>query len=229
MTMMATLCPVCSMVNERHIPEAFNHYFYNPAMLTSGSFSMREPYSHMIRNKDVTVDIAVHQIEEILAMKKLTPLCPRCGVALYKTSQCNELSHCGVKKCNVCGRTTPVGGHLTNHWDNKGTSGCPQWDTAPYWKTIQPRFQCILGVCYKDDMDCTKPSHQAGIYAMHQERKLWHLFKMVGSLTDEKRTQVLEALKANTKEDDNTRFDMIYKVEESLYIIRRLTHQNQES
>ena len=121
-------CARCMNLLENANPEAYNRYFYNEDLLGKHAQQATHGWSHLLKNKDISVQSAVRQIEELLLLEKMTPKCFRCGVHMFKTSMCNELTHCGTKTCYVCGRTTSVGGRLEiNHWDGDGCYGCPRF------------------------------------------------------------------------------------------------------
>ena len=122
--------------------------------------------------------------EETEKKKEHHVACPDCHMGLYKTSACNDLTHCGFRGserhvCYACGAASlPWEPHLPpTHWDRHGRTGCPQWDYDDHWNAgaaaggAACNFLCKEQVCYSDGVECRVPEHQAGIAAMHAARR----------------------------------------------------------
>lgn len=228
-------CPKCILTDERENPESFNRYFYNPGLIgtttttvggeqnnvsslgvTPRQFKIDNPFSHLLKNKDLTIELMVRQIEEILSMERTTPRCSVCGVHLYKSVMCNTLCHCNVEKCYVCGKNSPIGGHLeSTHWDSHGRHGCPRYDQDEYWKTLSSQFLCKEGHCYSAEGECTISSHQPGIHCMHRERKIWQVYSMLKSIPLDRQTIVLNRIKNSRASPDKDL--LIRRVHDRLY------------
>lgn len=54
--------------------------------------------------------------------------CPQCGVPLEKHGGCNTLTHCGLRICFVCRKTTADPAFPASHWGDPATGACPRFD-----------------------------------------------------------------------------------------------------
>lgn len=105
--------------------------------------------------------------------------CPDCRAGLFKTSACNDLTHCERHVCNVCSVASfPWEPFLPpSHWDKDGVFGCPQWDYDPHWNAaakaggVACGFMCVEGDCCSDGAECAVAEHALGIRAMHAARR----------------------------------------------------------
>lgn len=171
------------------------------------------PDSHLVTNREVTLDMALDQIERVLGAERVAQPCFRCGVPLIKSTQCNTLTHCGVQKCFMCGRNSVAGAHLeAHHWDPSGRAGCPRFDTNPYWQSINPPFVCVEGHCYSDTNECAVAGHRRGLDAMHHERRVWHVWAMLNSLPKGLAERLLARLVAATPTADAARRQLLERV-----------------
>ncbi|AVK75819.1 hypothetical protein pneo_cds_212 [Pandoravirus neocaledonia] len=228
----ATRCGRCVRVSERDNPDGVNRYFCRPALVASASKddvagSGGQPAwlasgggadAHLLRNREVTEEVAVDQIERVMSMDRVAQPCYRCGVPLLKSTECNGLSHCGVQKCYMCGRNALAGGHLeSDHWDADGATGCPRYDHHAYWRRMKTApFVCSEGRCYNDAAECTVPAHRAGIEAMHAERRVWHVWGMLRSLSHDLGERVMARLTAATRPGDDARSLLLARVAKTL-------------
>lgn len=228
----ATRCGRCVRVSERDNPDGVNRYFCRPALVASATkddvagTGSRPAWlasgggvdAHLLRNREVTEEVAVGQIERVLTMDRVAQPCYRCGVPLLKSTECNGLSHCGVQKCYMCGRNALAGGHLEpDHWDADGATGCPRYDHHAYWRRMKAApFVCSEGRCYNDAAECTVPAHRAGIEAMHAERRVWHVWGMLRSLSRDLGERVMARLTAATRPDDKARSLVLARVAKTL-------------
>nr|UMO79486.1 hypothetical protein [Pandoravirus aubagnensis] len=228
----ATRCGRCVRVSERDNPDGVNRYFCRPALVASANESDvagtgSQPAwlasgggadAHLLRNREVTEEVAVDQIERVLSMDRVAQPCYRCGVPLLKSTECNGLSHCGVQKCYMCGRNALAGGHLEpDHWDADGSTGCPRYDHHAYWRRMKAApFVCSEGRCYNDAAECKVPAHRAGIEAMHAERRVWHVWGMLRSLSHDLGERVMARLRAATGPGDDTRSLVLARVAKTL-------------
>lgn len=170
-------CIRCKKSKERVHPEAVNHY------AVKGDWMEQKMDCHLLKNKEITVESVVEQLNRIVSMNPLHAPCNRCGVPLHKTSACNALSHCGVEKCYVCGYCTKVGEKIpTDHWDESGLNGCPRFDSDPCWKTLSPPFVCEEGFCYSHCKDCLHEEHRSGLQEYDRARKRFHINGLLSSL-----------------------------------------------
>ncbi|AJF98237.1 hypothetical protein TW95_gp1503 [Pandoravirus inopinatum] len=232
----ATRCGRCTHVAEHDNPEGINRYFYRPGLMAPagsgdktgasvaehighqvGNASGNGADAHLLRNREITKEVAVDQIERMLAMDRVAQPCYRCGVPLLKSTECNALSHCGVQKCYMCGRNALAGGHLEpEHWDAHGSTGCPRYDHHAYWRTMKDPFVCAEGRCYSDVKECKVAAHRAGIEAMHAERRVWHAWGMLRSLAAPLRERVISKLDAATAPTDTARALLLARVSKIL-------------
>nr|UDO47818.1 hypothetical protein [Pandoravirus massiliensis] len=226
----ATRCGRCVRVSERDNPDGINRYFCRPALVASATkddaAGAQPPWlaggggadAHLLRNREITEEVAVDQIERVLSMDRVAQPCYRCGVPLLKSTECNGLSHCGVQKCYMCGRNALAGGHLeSDHWDADGATGCPRYDHHAYWRRMKSApFVCSEGRCYNDTSECTVPAHRAGIEAMHAERRVWHVWGMLRSLSHGLGDCVMARLVAATRPEDKTRSLLLARVAKTL-------------
>lgn len=229
----ATRCGRCTHVAEHDNPEGVNRYFYRPGLMApagltgkAGGGATDQPRQqqqqqtagggtdgHLLRNREVTEEVAIDQIERMLAMDRVAQPCYRCGVPLLKSTECNALSHCGVQKCYMCGRNALAGGHLeSEHWDAHGATGCPRYDHHAYWRSMKSPFVCAEGRCYSDAKECAVAAHRAGIEAMHAERRVWHAWGMLRSLAAPLRERVISKLVAATAPTDTARSLLLARV-----------------
>ncbi|ATE82144.1 hypothetical protein psal_cds_257 [Pandoravirus salinus] len=228
----AARCARCTHVAEHNNPEGVNRYFYRPGLMAStgpadkiGPVTLQQSGAgndvHLLRNREITQEVAVDQIERVLAMDRVAQPCYRCGVPLLKSTECNALSHCGVQKCYMCGRNALAGGHLEpEHWDAHGATGCPRYDHHAYWRTMKDPFVCAEGRCYNDASECKVAAHRAGIEAMHAERRVWHAWGMLRSLAAPLRECVISKLVADTPPTDTARGLLLARVSKILLGVR---------
>nr|UMO78920.1 hypothetical protein [Pandoravirus belohorizontensis] len=233
----AARCGRCTHVAEQDNPEGVNRYFYRPGLMApagltgkAGGGATDQPRQqqqqqtagggtdgHLLRNREVTEEVAIDQIERMLAMDRVAQPCYRCGVPLLKSTECNALSHCGVQKCYMCGRNALAGGHLEpEHWDAHGATGCPRYDHHAYWRSMKNPFVCAEGRCYSDAKECAVAAHRAGIEAMHAERRVWHAWGMLRSLAAPLCERVLSKLDAATAPTDTARALLLARVSKIL-------------
>jgi len=221
----ASVCASCTRARGRDDPDALNFYLCHPSVLNGVRAHAKWDDSplptadravesdgrsdrHLLRNGDITFDMALAQIERVLQSERVAQPCLCCGVPLTKSTQCNALTHCGVQKCFVCGCNTFVGGHLeAHHWDPTGRHGCPRFDDNWHSAFAFPGapFRCLEGVCYNDVQECSVPEHEAGVRAMHDERRVWHVWGMLLSLPTPMCERVLASLAGATPDSDTGR------------------------
>ena len=114
--------------------------------------------------------------------KGSSPPCPCCSAPIHKSSACNEMRHCGLCRCNVCGELAPPGQDvLVDHWIGMGGS-CPRFDQHTYWDLFTPEWKCVEGECHDEHRDCCVPAHDEGIGQYHGHRKIRHFLTAVRSL-----------------------------------------------
>ena len=185
-----TWCDYCLTSTENEQSDGLNHYFYRPGK------RMSDGLPNLWRNNEITVELAVQQIMEIIEAERMEVKCTNCLTLMFKTEKCNALKHCGIERCYSCGRSGTRHRKLGDHWDSSGIRGCPRFDASIYWNVIaRCDFRCIEGECYGDELgDCTIEEHQPGIEAMIRHRKKAHIYHAILSLLPETRKAVIETL-----------------------------------
>lgn len=136
---------------------------------------MSRMYRSRPRNRDLTVPICVQEIAKMLSdmTQPMIMHCPKCQAPVVKSTECNEMSHCGVKWCYCCGEMTlPNETFLCDHY---GEEGCPRYESILYWNSLGATdYQCVEGDCYTESCECNDTTHKAGIlqkYVIH--RLMW--------------------------------------------------------
>lgn len=179
-----TQCTYCVRTTEWMDPYATNHYFYR----------IDDSNELFYRNSELTPEIIIQQLYEIVDASSGYVRCFACRTKLYKTEQCNALSHCRIEICYACGRSGTRTEQLGNeHWDRMGLTGCPRFDHHNFWNEVaECDFQCVEGDCYDHELgECTNPEHQTGIHNMIEVRKKARIYHALFSLLAE----TLEILK----------------------------------
>ena len=166
---------------------SLNRFFVRPhKTLTDGL------YPHM-RNYELSVRTCVDQLVQICTDEELSSTCAGCGVRMHKSSECNELSHCGIHRCYHCGMSGfEHESQLIDHYDSEH-GGCPLYDHSSYWKSMGLCTLCDAS-CQHDHGDCTRPDHAQRRRAQTTIRRLAHVRAALGSLHGTLRNRVLDAL-----------------------------------
>jgi len=139
----------------------------------------KQPSSPFLYGKPMTRIEIVKGIQSIIDDAG-SVTCPGCKVKLYKTSQCNSLTHCGYHICFVCRFTTDAPFIPLEHWDEEGVKGCPRWDTSPYWnKAGNCGYSCEYDACFSDDSPCKDESHKEGRLKMEAQRQVWAVLSLL--------------------------------------------------
>lgn len=180
-------CNRCIRLQENNDPLANNMYFYNP--------DINSKLLHF-KNKDITVDLVLDQILEKLQQDILHVRCFNCLLFIFKSDQCNGLSHCNIEVCYSCGRSSLIRSPLIDHWSEHGNKGCPRWDYSPFWNnSAKCDFKCQENICYSDESgDCSDPFHSIGKSNMSNFRKKAHIYHMLKSLLPEIKLKVFEQI-----------------------------------
>jgi hypothetical protein len=146
-------------------------------------------------NKEITIEIAVEQIMNIIENIDTFFICVICKVSLYKTERCNGLSHHNVERCYACGRIGYKTKGLGEHWNPSGYSGCFRFNSDSYIKTTIPHYLCNDSICSNHDKgDCTIPEHKLGIDDLEHLRKRSYVYHSIKSLLPEIRFSVYDEL-----------------------------------
>jgi hypothetical protein len=151
--------------------------------------------SYLYLNKEITENIVISQIKEILEDVNLYMICCICRRSLYKTEKCNGLSHHNLERCYSCGRIGFTVKGLIEHWNSNGVNGCFRFDTDSYVKKQIPEYRCSDTICFNHDKgDCKKPEHQNGIYKLEQLRVKSYIYHIIKSLLPEMSLKVYDIL-----------------------------------
>lgn len=131
---------------------------------------------------EITPGAVLAHLCDILTDEAARVTCPGCGVKIAKTVDCNSISHCGYHFCYVCRAVTSAPFLPVSHWDGQGRTGCPRWDSDPYWNGAAGcGFSCGDG-CASHDTPCGRKEHTAGRARMDAERKRWAAWALLRSL-----------------------------------------------
>lgn len=203
--LIATTCFDCKLKEENENPNMYNYHFnkcentpIEVSMFDSDVDQHPKNYdedSYLYKNGDITVDIAVSQIEGVIQDIHSYMICPICKASLYKTEKCNGLSHHGLERCYSCGRIGFTIRGLGDHWSAAGVQGCFRFDSDSFVQTYVPNFQCCEIVCSNHDKgDCQVEDHQPGIVALQSIRKKAYVLHMLLSLLPSIRYEVYDTL-----------------------------------
>ena len=181
-------CQYCTTMDESNNPKSENRYFYVVGK------TKKDTKNICYLNEELTTEIVIDQFNELIESEKGFVKCLECLVPLYKSEQCNTLTHCKIERCYCCGRSgTRTQPELGDHWDTTGLKGCPRFDYSKYWNDFAKcEFKCEENKCYNDKIgDCTKKTHQEGIKNMQTERKRAQIYHALMSLLPGLRNKVL--------------------------------------
>ncbi len=183
-------CESCVISTENANPGLSNCYFYRIDKVAG------DGKPNLYRNDELTEDIIIQQLLEIIAADRLEIKCTECLTLMFKTELCNTLEHCGIERCYSCGRSATISKKLGDHWDSIGVRGCCRFDSSIFWNVMANcQFKCVETECYGNDIgDCTVEDHQAGIRSMIFMRKKAHIYHAIKSLLPEVRRCVLNKL-----------------------------------
>lgn len=176
-------CKKCMMTIENKDKYGLNRYFKTEMRL--------------LRNNEITEEIAVEQVMRVINMDKMRINCVSCDTMIEKTEKCNGITHCGIEMCYSCGRSGTKIYKLGDHWSERGVAGCPRWDSATYWNDVaKVGLKCKENECYGEEIgDCDKKEHIRGIMNMNEERKKAFVYHMIKSLIKETREPVIDRLR----------------------------------
>lgn len=182
------VCEVCITNVENTNPMTYNKYFYNPEK------RMKDGKCLFFRNNELDIKTVVTQLEEMAESDNMYSRCFECLTVIYKTEQCNTITHCGIERCYACGRSGSHDQDLGDHWDTNGIKGCPRFDHSTFWNDVaRCDFRCRESYCYSDEMGpCVMADHQHGISKLIEVRKRAHIYHALKSLLAEHRKRVIE-------------------------------------
>ena len=182
-TYLSSKCETCTFVHENQNPEAYNRYFNKTK--TNDDLTLKAtddedtfdtnriefPDDFLLKNKDITFDIVIEQLIEVMENPYSYMICCICKTPMYKTEKCNALSHHKIERCYGCGRIGDKYIGLGDHWNSTGVGGCPRFMYDSYIIYRLKLFICKENECYNHDMgECHVDDHQDGITQYHEER-----------------------------------------------------------
>ena len=130
--------------------------------------------------------ISAKEEEEQILSSRFYNHCSVCDAAMEKSTECNELSHCGQHMCCMCGRRALPGRPLE----------------SSHWKTCQRFNKCNMSIGYKcgdygcntDEKRCDDPDHQEGIKNLELYRIHTHIHSLLRSLPSDMNLKALSYL-----------------------------------
>lgn len=192
-------CDVCRVSQENTNPMMFNRYFNKE---TDAEAAVHNEYAErpilkkeiMFRNFEVTADVALRQLTELIEDGTGWYVCPVCKVPMFKSEKCNAVCHHNIERCYVCGRIGEGSRGLGNHWNGSGVGGCYRFDYDSYLRD-NFGYLCQEGVCHSHERgDCITEHHQPILRAIEDDRKRAYVYHAIKSLLPDVRYAVLEAL-----------------------------------
>lgn len=186
-------CYNCKTKAEQDNPHVRNYFFNKQHATLDESIYTYKESEYLYLNKNITCEIAVNQILQVVNNVSEYLICVICKAGLYKTEKCNGLSHHNIERCYACGRIGyPVRG-LFNHWNTRGHHGCYRFDYDEYIRNTIPEYACDDYICSNHDLgDCKIQEHQRGIELLQEMRKCSYIYHMLMSLMPCIRLQVYD-------------------------------------
>ena len=188
-------CP-CSMMPNEPMLHGFNRWFVRPDR------TLDDPRPPLMRNSELTLDMCVKQIMDVCVAPpdQLTVKCAHCACPMHRTGACSEMTHCGMKKCEVCGISAlPNERVIFDHWHSHGIGNtCPRWRSDPFWTTALHGFhgpRCVEGECHGVTIgDCAREDHAPFRAAVADIRRLRMVRAGILSLMPRMRRGVVDRL-----------------------------------
>ena len=182
-------CYQCLYMHESENPEAFNYYINKFSSLKHITDECSELFfnesDYLYKNKELTPEIVIEQITNLINDIHSFIICPVCKASLYKTEKCNGLSHHGIERCYSCGRIGYKVKGLCDHWNPNGNNGCFRFDNDDLVAKYVPEFFCFAEECSNHDVgDCQVPQHAPGILKLVEFRKkacVYHILKSLST------------------------------------------------
>lgn len=212
-----SVCYECIISYENENPRMYN-YFLNKKQkiineIKHAEFSLENPYfenEYLYINGEITKEIAVKQILELIENVDSYMICPICKVSLYKTEKCNGLSHHNIERCYACGRIGYKIKGLGDHWSPNGISGCYRFDTDEFIKNNIKNYLCLDSICTNHELgDCSNPEHKDGINEIFKSRKKAYVYHTLISLLVDIRYDVYDELYNILKNKDENLLEFL--------------------
>lgn len=196
-------CIKCKLTSENSNPNILNRYIIKYDNLnstnenlsfTNESLSFTNESDYLYYNKDITIDIALNYIINLINNHDTICICPICKICLHKTEQCNAISHHNIERCYACGR---VGSHINgisnSHWSSNGINGCFRFNNDTFVIKYIPEYKCNY-ICQNHQGDCVITEHQDGIDKLNNIRLRAIIYHCIKSLLPSIRFIVLDLL-----------------------------------
>lgn len=226
-------CIDCKISCENENGELLNRYFNkNREIIINNSYKEDVTFFHMdesdylYKNKEITVDIAVSEILDLVNDVDNYMICPICKNSLYKTESCNGLTHHNIERCYACGRIgDAVRGLHIFHWKYNGSGGCYRFDTEFFVRKHIPEYICSELVCFNHIKgECNVEEHQVGVTKLNFTRKRAYVYHMLISLLKETRYLVYDTL----FEIDNRELHELLPYKQSLILLDKYKERRKD-
>lgn len=175
----------------------FINYYHNEQDDENEENDSPQCFNHLIKFKNLSVDIIWQQIEALLNSESCTVTCPKCFTLLEKISDCNALRHCDIDICYICGLKSREFDYLPlDHWDTHGVNGCPRYLEDKYFEYKFYNYYCKECECFDDQDECTLIDHNRGKFYLNLHRQFNQIMHMLWSIhINEYYFEILDKLK----------------------------------
>lgn len=196
----ASNCIDCMLTYENESPRMYNYFFNKKISLAETNEDVINLHTYreseyLYINGEITKEIALTQLLELMENVDTYMICPICKISLYKTEKCNGLSHHHIERCYACGRIGYKIKGLEGHWSYDGVCGCYRFDSDVYVKTYIKNYKCLESFCSNHEIgDCSDPEHKQGIIDMFNTRKKAYVYHSLISLLADIRYDVYDEL-----------------------------------
>jgi len=224
-------CNDCIIAYENESPHMYNYYLNKKMLLTDGNISegnentyLESEYLYI--NREITQEIAIEQIIELIENVNSYMICPICKISLYKTEKCNGLSHHNIERCYACGGIGYKLKGLGDHWMHDGVYGCYRFDTDSYVKENLNNYKCLDNICTDHEIgDCAEPTHKQGIIDMFISRKKAYIYHIFKSLLKDIRYEVYDAIYDKYKNEEKEEIIEILPYKQTFKILEVAKHR----
>lgn len=224
-------CETCTLFNENQNPEAYNRYFNKNKINedenlkatddedTFDSGRIEFPDNFLLKNKEITAEMAIEQLYEIIESHFSYMICCICKTPMYKTEKCNALSHHKIERCYACGRIGDKYIGLGDHWSSTGIGGCPRFMYDSFITYRLKLFLCRENECYNHDLgECHLDEHQDGIKQYNEVRIKSIVLYAIQSLLPDIRYVVYDSLVSKFQ---NTEFQDYLPYKQTLFLLEK--------